>query len=135
MLPIPPPTQPEHSPHAWQKPKYGAKTRLTTAPIDESAPLDPMDKKQVQEIKGCLLYHAHAIASTTLLVALGTLAVAQTKGTQATAKACTQLLNHCATYPDATIRFIASDMILHSHSDTLYLSKRSACPKRKLAHA
>ncbi len=37
-----------------------------------------------------------------------------------------QLLDYLATYPDATIRFKASDMILNIHSDASYLSKSDA---------
>jgi hypothetical protein len=37
-------------------------------------------------------------------------------------EAITQLLNYCATHPDATVRFIASDMALHIESDASYLS-------------
>jgi hypothetical protein len=61
-----------------------------------------------------------------MLVALGSLAAAQAQGTQATAKACTKLLNYAATHPEATIRFKASDMILHIHSDASYLSEPKA---------
>jgi hypothetical protein len=61
-----------------------------------------------------------------MLVALGTLASAQTKSTEATATAVTQLLNYCATHPDAILRYHASDMILHVHSDASYLSERNA---------
>jgi hypothetical protein len=41
------------------------------------------------------------------------------KKTQA---ATSQLLDYLATHPDATIRYHASDMILHIHSDASYLS-------------
>jgi hypothetical protein len=34
-----------------------------------------------------------------------------------------QLLDYLTTYPDATIHFKASDMILNVHSDTSYLSE------------
>jgi hypothetical protein len=37
-----------------------------------------------------------------------------------------QLLDYLATYPDATIRFRASDMIMNVHSDALYLSESDA---------
>jgi hypothetical protein len=37
-----------------------------------------------------------------------------------------QLLDYLATHPDATIRFYASDMILHIHSDASYLSVSKA---------
>ena len=43
-----------------------------------------------------------------MLVALGTLSAAQSEGTQATAEACTQLLNYAETHPDAEICFRAS---------------------------
>jgi len=37
-------------------------------------------------------------------------------------EALTQLLNYCATHPDACIRYHASDMILWAHSDASYLT-------------
>jgi hypothetical protein len=61
-----------------------------------------------------------------MLVALGSLAVAQSKGTQATEIACTKLLNYAATHPDGSIRFHASGMILHLHSNASYLSEPKA---------
>jgi hypothetical protein len=36
------------------------------------------------------------------------------------------MLDNLATHPDATIRYKASDMILHIHSDTSYLSVSNA---------
>jgi hypothetical protein len=47
----------------------------------------------------------------------------QLKKTQA---ATNQLLDYLATHPDATIRYHASNMILHIHSDALYLSVSNA---------
>jgi hypothetical protein len=120
----PPPARPQHSPHAWSRPDYGAKTQFT-APPDDSPPMDSSDKTRLQEVIGTLLYYARAIDST-MLVCLGTLAAAQTKGTAATTQACTQLLNYAATHPDAVIRYTASDMILKLHSDASYLSEPEA---------
>ena len=40
--------------------------------------------------------------------------------------ATTQLLNYCATHPDAIVRYTASDMILHIVSDASYLSAPGA---------
>jgi hypothetical protein len=71
-----PPPQPQHAPHAWIKPSYGAATPYT-APEDTSAPLDANGTKRLQEIIGMLLYYACAI-DPTMLVALGTLTSAQT---------------------------------------------------------
>ena len=120
----PMPTRPQHSPHAWQKPQYGAKTQYTTAP-DTSPALDMSDTKCVQEILGTLLYYAHTIDST-MLPTIGTIATQQSKGTMATMKAVTHLLNYCATHPTAIICFIASDMVLHVESDASYLTAPKA---------
>ena len=114
----------QHSPHAWTAPNYGAPTQLT-APSDTSAPLDAAGITRLQEVIGTLLYYARAVDST-MLVALGTLASAQAKGTEATAQAITQLLNYCATHPDAVVQYKASDMQLHVHSDASYLSESQA---------
>jgi Na+-translocating ferredoxin:NAD+ oxidoreductase RNF subunit RnfB len=82
----------------------------------------------MQEIVGTLLHYARAIDAI-LLVALGPLASAQAQGTEATAKAVTQLLNYCATHPDAVIRYHASDMCLLIHSDASYRSGCTACSR------
>jgi hypothetical protein len=50
----------------------------------------------------------------------------QTKATEKTQAATNQLLDYLATHPDATIRYHASDMILHIHSDASYLSVSNA---------
>jgi len=114
------PKRPQHAPHAWTAPSYGSKVQLT-APADNSKPLDAGGLTRIQQIIGTLLFYGRAIDSI-LLVALGTLLAAQSKQTAATAQAITQLLNYCATHPEATIRFIASEMHLHIHSNASYLS-------------
>jgi hypothetical protein len=43
-----------------------------------------------------------------------------------TADKVTKLLNYCNTHPETTIRYHASDMILHIHSDASYLSENEA---------
>ena len=120
----PPPTRPQHAPHAWNEPTYGAKIQYAETE-DTSPPLTPKALTRLQQIIGVFLYYARAIDST-MLVALGTLASAQTKGTEATTIATTQLLNYCATHPDAILRYSASDMALHVHSDASYLSEKRA---------
>ena len=74
---------------------------------------------------GTLLFYA-LMVDPTLLVALGAIATAQAKGTKATAKAVQQLLDYCATEPNATVQYHASDMILRIHSDASYLSEPKA---------
>jgi hypothetical protein len=61
-----------------------------------------------------------------MLVALGTLAAAQSKGKNATLKAATHLLNYAATHPEATLRYSSSAMILHNHSNASYMSEAHA---------
>jgi hypothetical protein len=41
-------------------------------------------------------------------------------------EALTQLLNYCATHPNAIIRYTASDMVLHIESDASYLTAPKA---------
>jgi hypothetical protein len=53
---------------------------------------------------------------------LNDIATEQTKATEKTQAVTNQLLDYLATHPDATIRYHTSDMILHIHSDTSYLS-------------
>jgi hypothetical protein len=98
--------------------------QLTTAP-DTSTPLATADVKRMQQVIGTLLYYARAVDAT-LLVALGTIAAQQTRATVHTAKLLSQLLDYCHTHPDATIRYHASDMILHIHSDASYNSEAKA---------
>jgi hypothetical protein len=52
-----PPTKPQHSPHAWQKPSYGDKVQY--APDHDTSPaLDSKEIKLIQEILGILFYYA-----------------------------------------------------------------------------
>jgi hypothetical protein len=120
----PDPERPQHSPSPWKTVTYGAKIQYADLP-DDSTPLTPPEVTRLQEVIGTLLFYTRAVDST-MLVALGTLAASQTKGTEATADALTHFLNYCATHPDATIRFHKSDMILHLDSDASYLSEPRA---------
>jgi hypothetical protein len=59
-------------------------------------------------------------------MSLNDIATEQTKASENPQSATNQLLDHLATYPDAAIRYHASGMILHIHSDTSYLSVSNA---------
>jgi len=120
----PKPTRQQHAPHAWQKPKYGAKTQYATLP-DNSEPLQSIDTKYVQEVLGTLLYYARAV-DCTMLTAIGSIATQQAKPTKKTMDAIKQLLNYAATHPNAVVRYHASDMILFVDSDGSYLSESKA---------
>jgi hypothetical protein len=53
---------------------------------------------------------------------LNDIATEQTTATKKTKTAAGHIFDYLATHPDAKIRFHASDMILHIHSDAYYLS-------------
>ena len=113
--------KPEHSPHPWQRPTYGATIQYAASIPDTSLALDAADKTHILEVLGTLLFYARAIDST-MLTAIGELATEQSQATKTTLAKLTQRLNYCASHPDATIRFTASDMILAVESDASYLS-------------
>ena len=69
-----------------------------------------------------------------MLVALGSLSAAQSKGTEATAQKVTQLLDYCTTHPDTIIRYHQSDMILAVDSDASYLFEPKAHSRVRGCH-
>jgi hypothetical protein len=97
---------------------YGTKTQYVMK--DETPPLTAKQCLTIQKVMGSVLYFARAV-DPTILMPLNDIATEQTKGTEKTQAATSQLLDYLATHPDATIRYHASDMILHIHSDASYL--------------
>jgi uncharacterized coiled-coil protein SlyX len=71
------------------------------------------------------MYYSRAVYLT-VLMQLNDIATEQTKATEKMQAATNQLLDYLATHPDSTIRYHASDMILHIHSDASYLSVSNA---------
>ena len=93
------------------------------APDDDASTLLPAKTiNLLQQIVGTLLYYSIAV-NPTMLTALGSIAAQQAKGTEKTYADTIWLLNYAATHPNAKIRYIASDMIIHRHSDASYLSE------------
>jgi hypothetical protein len=112
------PKQPQDTPSKYIIPSYGAKTQYTTR--DETPLLSAKQCTNIQKITGSVLYYARAVDPTALMPLND--ATEQTNATEKTHSAEDQLLDYLTTHPDATIRYHASDMILHIHSDTSYLS-------------
>jgi hypothetical protein len=102
---------------------YGAKTQYATK--DETPPLTAKQCLTIQKVTGSVLYYARAV-DPTVLMPLNDIATEQTKATEKTQAVTNQLLDYLATHPDATIRYNASDLILHIHSDASYLSVSNA---------
>jgi hypothetical protein len=88
-------------------------------------PLTAQQCITIQKVKGSVLYYARAV-DPTVLMPLNEIATEQTKATEKTQAATNQMLDYLATHPDATIRYHASAMILHIHSDASYLSVSNA---------
>jgi hypothetical protein len=57
---------------------------------------------------------------------INVLASEQSNATAVTADKVIKLHNYCNTHPETKIRYHASDMILHIHSDASYLSENEA---------
>ena len=125
------PTRPQHCPYSPAPKHYGAKAQAPP-PVDISPKLSPEEIKEIQRVVGSILYYARAV-DITVLMALSSIAIEQTKGTTSTMEKAKQLLDYLATHPDATIRYRASDMIMNVHSDASYLSE-SAARSRACGH-
>jgi hypothetical protein len=121
------PTKPQHCPYTAAPKQYGAKAHFPL-PVNISPRLSPDEIKEIQRIIRSILYYAWAI-NITVLMALSSIAIEQSKGTTNTMAKAKQLLDYLATYPDATICFHASDMIMNVHSNASYLSKADACSR------
>jgi hypothetical protein len=108
------PRTPQHTPSKYITPVYGAKMQFSTQ--DNSPPLTAKQCTEIQKITGSVLYYSRAV-DPTVHMALNDIATEQTAATEKTKTAAGHLLDYLATHPDAKIRFQASDMILHIHSD------------------
>jgi hypothetical protein len=92
----------------------------TTSPT-----LSDKDVNKLQQLTGTLLYYAREV-DPTLIMPINVLASEQSNTTEVTADEVIKLLNYCNTHPETKIRYHASDMILHIHSDASYLSENEA---------
>jgi hypothetical protein len=117
------PKNPQHTPSRYVTPVYGAKTQYATK--DETPPLSAQKCLAIQKVTGSVLHYARAV-DPTVLMPLNDIATEQTKATEKTQAATNQMLDYCATHPDATIKYHASHMVLHIHSDASYLSVSNA---------
>ena len=106
----PAPKRPQHAPHSWTKPTYGAHVQYVQE--DDSSPLLPAKTiNLVQQIVGTILYYSIEV-DPTMLTPLGFIAAQQSKGTEKTCADTLWLLNYAATHLNTKIRYTASDMTL-----------------------
>ncbi len=118
------PTLPQHCPYSPAPKQYGPKAQ-TPLPVDILPKLSPEEIKEIQRVIRSILYYARAI-DITVLMALSSIAIEQSKGITNTMTKTKQLLDYHATYPNATICVHASNMIMNIHSNASYLSEFDA---------
>ena len=106
--------QPKHRLSKYVTPVYGAKTQYSTR--YETPHLSVKQLINIKKITGLVLYYVRAIDPKTL-VPLNVISTDQTKYTEKMQAAADHLMEYLATHPDATIRYHASEIILHIHSD------------------
>ena len=117
---------PQYSPHFHVPIQYGKKgTRQYNNAPDETPTLSPKGTKYIQSTTGSFLFYARAIDST-ILPALNGIASEQAKPTEKTKDRAQQLMDYLNTYPNAYIRYYASNMVLHVDSDAAYLVEPKA---------
>jgi hypothetical protein len=121
--------QPQHSPHTHNPITYEVQQQLPT-PEDQTEPASEPQIKRIQQITGTLLFYVRAV-DPTMLIPLSTIATAQSIATQHIIHATNQILDYCATHPDATITYRASDMILKIHRDASYLAETKTRSKQR----
>ena len=95
------------------------KIQLAT-PEDTSPLLSADNIKYIQKCVGSFLYYARAVDNT-ILPALNEIALQQAHPTKNTIQKIQMLFDYLNTYPNAIIRFHASDMKLYIDSDAAYL--------------
>jgi hypothetical protein len=117
------PKHPQHTPSRYVTPVYGANTQYATK--DDTPPLTAQQCLTIQKLTGSVLCYARA-ADPIVLMPLNDNATEQNKATEKTQAVTNQLLDYLATHPEAIIRYHASDMIFHIHSDASYLSVSDA---------
>lgn len=116
--------RPLHALHPCWKPNYGAKQQFAP-PQNTLLPLDQSAIKRIKKITGMLLYYVLTINST-ILTALVSVALQQSKATTTTKQSIAQLLDCCHTHPNAKVQYKASDMILQLYSNAAFQSEAQA---------
>jgi hypothetical protein len=118
------PTTNTHNPELYIPVVYGSKSPQL-AKEDVSPALSPADKTLVQQIIGVVLWYARGVDGT-MLKAVNSVGSAQANPTEAVKAAAIQLLHYGHTYPNASITYRASDMILSIDADASYLGETGA---------
>ena len=114
--------RPAQTPGRYTIPVY---SKVQYANIDDSPPLSPEQRTELQAIIGTLLYYARAVDPTLLTIA-NELASQQASPTVRVLKATNRALSYAAGNSSHCTIFHSCDMILHGHVDASYLSRSYA---------
>jgi hypothetical protein len=93
----------QNCPYAPEPKQFGV-TAQAPAPPDDTPLLNEAGIKRVQKIVGSILYYVRAV-DMTVLMALSSIAMEQTKATDRTLERCLQLLDYLASNNTAKVRF------------------------------
>ena len=107
--------------------QYGAKRQYAKGK-STSPPLNPKDKKIIQQVCGKFLFLGRAVDST-LLTPISAIASQSATPMEETMQQTKQLLDYLATQEEAVLTYNKSDMVLTVHSNASYLSKPNACSR------
>ncbi len=112
------PLKPQRCPYSPAPKQYSAQAQ-TPMPVDISQKLLSDNVKQIPFIVSSIFYYARAV-HITVLMALSSITIKQTKRTTNTIKKAKQLLVYLATNPDASIQYRTYDMIMNVQLDASY---------------
>ena len=122
----PTPTKQQHSPYPWQPPRYGQMIQYAVQPKDPNNKLSPIQLKLLQEIVGTFRFYADTVDATMIMPVSALSTDANNVETRELERRKNHFLDYVATYPDAKLKYIASDMHLWAHTDASYLSEPRA---------
>ena len=107
-----------YAPSKYTQPEYGK--HIQYADTDTSPLLTDEEKKKIQKIAGKFLYTSRAVDNAMAHI-LNEISIQAPNATEKTKEAVEYFLDYCATNPEATIIYRASDMQLQIDSDATYL--------------
>jgi hypothetical protein len=113
----------QNCPYAPKPKKFGNEAQAPL-PTNDSPKLEKVGIKCIQKIVGGILYYAQAV-DMTVLMALSSIAVEQTKATEKPMAPCIQLLDYLLSQADSKVRYHALDMIMNIHLDAANAQSRA----------
>ena len=121
----PRPIKPELAPHRYAYRSFIATNAQAPIPDDDTYLLDTSGVLRVQRVVGSILYFTCKI-DRPLLPSFTEIGSNQVKATEESLAATKKLLDFVATFPDAAIWYVVSDMCLWIDSNTSFASIRNA---------